>query len=412
MTSINPYSYGSQYGPVTSTTTNWTTSIGGSTYTLHVFAYCYNSTTGIKSLNSAEGTSPYYRPPRTIATGSHPVDIAISANGTSVYVANAGGGSISMYSRNTTTGLLTALSPATIITGGLSEVRGITISADGKSVYATNVDTQNISMFSRNTTTGLLTALTSPATISAGSAPYSITISADGKSAYASDCDYGNVLMYSRNTTTGRLTALSPATIGMSHWYCKITISADDKSVYVYGALGHEIVMYSRNTITGLLTAMSPASITTGTAAPWPYDMVLPVGVKISADGKSAYASNAGATSPTVAMYSRNTTTGLLTALSPASIAMGVGSTAGGLTISADGASVYATNNQDKIYMYSRNTTTGLLTALSPATVPTSVNPEGITISADGKSVYVINSDVDTISMYGRDTTTGLLWSY
>ena len=102
----------------------------------------------------------------TIATGAIPQDITISADGTSVYVPNYGDGTVSMYSRNTTTGALTALSPATI--AAVSSSDGVAVSPDGTSVYAIAYSTGNtVSMYSRNTTTGALTAL-SPATIAAG----------------------------------------------------------------------------------------------------------------------------------------------------------------------------------------------------------------------------------------------------
>jgi hypothetical protein len=58
--------------------------------------------------------------------------------------------------------------------------------------------------------------------------------------------------------------------------------------------------------------------------------------------------------------------------------------------------------------MYSRNTSTGLLTALSPATTGIGVDSDGITISADGSSVYTVENSYNTISMYSRNSGTGI----
>jgi hypothetical protein len=65
-----------------------------------------------------------------------------------------------MYSRYTCTGALAALGTPTIATGTNPE--GITISADGTSVYAVNYGAATISMYSRNTSTGALATSTLP----------------------------------------------------------------------------------------------------------------------------------------------------------------------------------------------------------------------------------------------------------
>ncbi len=58
-----------------------------------------------------DGTAPTPSPipTPTIATGTGPSAITISADGTSVYVANFSSNTVSLYSRNTTTGALTEL---------------------------------------------------------------------------------------------------------------------------------------------------------------------------------------------------------------------------------------------------------------------------------------------------------------
>ena len=330
--------------------------------------------------------------PTTINTDSGPVGIAISTDGSSVYeVSNNSGGTISMYTRNSATGVLTAMSPATVDAVG-PNLSSVTVSADGKSVYvATNNPSGTISMYNRNISTGLLTAL-SPATITASGCmnAMGITISADGNSVYAV-CNLGGIAMYSRNITTGLLTALSPATIATGGGSQYVTISADGNSVYTTDISTNTISMYSRNTTTGALTALSTPTIATGTS---------PYGIAISADGKSVYVVNGN--SDNMSMYSRNTTTGLLTALSPATIA--VGTHPKGVTISTDGRSVYSTNAvSNNISLYGRNTTTGLLTALSPAVIAAGATTWNIVISTDGSSVYTTNYGSNNISMYSRN---------
>ncbi len=151
------------------------------------------------------------------------------------------------------------------------------------------------------------------------------------------------------------------------------------------------------DSISSGLVALSPATIATSTA---------PFAITISADGTSVYITNNGGN--TVSQYSRNTSTGLLTALSPATVATGSGPV--GITISADGTSVYITNQtSNNISQYSRNTSTGLLAALGTPTIATGINPYGITISSDGTFVYAVNGGSSTISQYSRNPGTGLL---
>jgi DNA-binding beta-propeller fold protein YncE len=141
-------------------------------------------------------------------------------------------------------GLLTTLSPATIATG--TNPHGITISADGTSVYAVNYSSNTISMYSRNTSTGALTTL---GTIATGTNPYNITISADGTSVYATNYSDNTISMYSRNTSTGALTALGTPTIATGSYPRGITISADGTSVYATNYGDNTISMYSRHSI-------------------------------------------------------------------------------------------------------------------------------------------------------------------
>ena len=332
--------------------------------------------------------------PVTIPASFGPEVMIVSPDGTSAYVENYSGDSVSMYSRNTSTGLLTALSPATISTG-MSRPRGMAISADGTSVYVSNLASSVVSMYSRNTSTGLLTAL-SPTTIVAGVAgdngPSSIVISPDGSSVYVANYGgSGTVYMYSRNTSTGQLAALSPATIA-ALGARDIKISPDGAFAYVVNCTSPSptILMFSRNSSTGLLTALSPATIPTG---------IGPNSVALSPDGTSVYVANTSST--TLSMYSRNISTGLLTALSPATITSGANP--GSVTVSSDNSTVYAVNYSDNtLSMFSRNTSNGLLTAMSPAIIATASGPTYVAVSPNGASVYVVNNSSYNVSMFNR----------
>ena len=70
---------------------------------------------------------------------------------------------ISMYTINPTTGMLTPTTPATVPTGLFPQ--GIAIDPLGRFVYTANSDDSSVSMFTINQTTGVLTP-TTPASVS------------------------------------------------------------------------------------------------------------------------------------------------------------------------------------------------------------------------------------------------------
>jgi 6-phosphogluconolactonase (cycloisomerase 2 family) len=120
---------------------------------------------------------------------------------------------------------------------------GITISLDGTSVYVTNYSANTVSIYSRNTSTG---ALTSQGTIATGTNPLGVTISADGTSVYVANAASSTVLIYSRNTSTGALTSQGTVTTGAGSNPIMIAISADGTSVYVTNQNTNTVSIYRR----------------------------------------------------------------------------------------------------------------------------------------------------------------------
>ncbi|MEI7918184.1 MAG: beta-propeller fold lactonase family protein [Candidatus Saccharibacteria bacterium] len=252
-----------------------------------------NNTISMYSRNTSTGAlAPLSTP--TITAGARPQGIAISADGKSVYVANANSTFISMYSRDTSTGALAPLSTPTITTnfvGGMPE--DIIVSPDGNSVYVITLSNIMIT-FSRDTSTGALSAgvARTNAQVAMG-----IAISSDSTSVYLTAAG-GNVYMYSRDTSTGALTPLSTPTIALGNTLGDIAVSADGKSVYV-AAFQNYVYMYSRDTSTGALTPLSTPTIATGVGNP--------AHLAVSADGSSVYVANY--TTRTISMFRRQTTT-------------------------------------------------------------------------------------------------------
>lgn len=252
-----------------------------------------NSTTG--DLTCAA----YAQAGATFVIGSAPattipqcVNVCISHDDEYVYAINDGN-QIYQFSRNLGTGDLSALTPSYVSTG--TSPQEMVISTDGLFAYCTNKTGNTITMFSRNATTGLLTSVS--ATSCEGLSPTGLALSPDTNNPFLYVINNGSneIEVFSRNSTTGAITHVASSSIATGTSPQKIIATAE--SVYVTNSGSNTVSMFTRNTSTGLLTATSTPTIATESA---------PIGIAISPDGNSVYVCNSGASS--ISQYSRNAT--------------------------------------------------------------------------------------------------------
>jgi 6-phosphogluconolactonase (cycloisomerase 2 family) len=145
--------------------------------------------------------------------GTVPKGLAISQNGSFLYVANSGSDNLAVFQIGTD-GLLTLVPPAgsntnPIPVGGTSP-NALRISLDGRFLYVANGG-GNVSAFTIGSD-GLLTLVPSSAgnlnPASAGTNPVALTISQDGQFLYVAN-QGGRVSAYKINTETGTLAPLT-----------------------------------------------------------------------------------------------------------------------------------------------------------------------------------------------------------
>jgi YVTN family beta-propeller protein len=164
----------------------------------NVSMYTINATTGaLTSIGTVAAGTIFGEP--------NPIAMAVDPTGSFAYVANSGSNDVSMYSINTTTGILT---PVGLIVAGTTPL-SVAVDPTGKFAYVTNSGSNDVSMYTINATTG---ALTSIGTIAAGSTPASIAIHPSGKFAYVTNSASNDVSIYSIDAATGALTLIG--TIG------------------------------------------------------------------------------------------------------------------------------------------------------------------------------------------------------
>lgn len=211
--------------------------------------------------------------------------MVISDDGESAYVANTAANTVSQYSIST--GALTPLSPATI---AVTSPTRLCIAADGNGVYVLG-NTNYVYQFIRNTSTKLLSAST-PASIltDASLTCTDITCAPDSKGVYvtayltAGITSPGFLYSFSRSLTTpfnltmiggtySAFTGLNPKTI---------IISADNANAYVTGFGNNTVTIYTRNETTFSAT-MAGLPLTTETS---------PYGICITPDDANVYVAN------------------------------------------------------------------------------------------------------------------------
>jgi YVTN family beta-propeller protein len=314
-----------------------------------------------------------------------------------VYVPNNSGsgsdGSISVFTVDPISGILTALSQPIVTGAGLNNPVAIAISPKGTFAYAVNFFSNTVSMFSVNSSTGQLTAL-SPATVTTDSscAPASgnstaIAIHPAGAFAYITNKCTHSVSMFSINASTGIFSPLSTPSVNSGNFPQRISINPAGTFAYVANFFDDTVTIYSIAN-NGILTAVNTISAFSG-----------PSQIAFHPGGNYAYVPNYNANSISILDLQNNTVIGsVLTGDGPTQIA-----------INSTGTNAYVVNrNSNAISMYSI-VSDGSLIPLSTATIATGTTPVSIGISPSGANVYVSNFDDNTVSMYSINSSTGVL---
>lgn len=216
------------------------------------------------------------------------------------------------------------------------------------------------------------------------------------------------VSMFTINSCSGAFTAMTPATVSTSVGSGQL--GAEDmvvdplgRFVYVANLISNSapnqatIAMFTVNSSTGILTPTNPPTVPTG---------FLPQAIAIDPAGKFVYTANSD--DNTVSMFTVNVSTGVLTPTTPASVA--AGRSPNFLAVHPSGKFLYVTNQDDfTVSMYTIDPNTGLLSPATPATVSSGGGDFGITVDPSGKFAYVVNNSSNSVTTFSVDSTTGVL---
>jgi 6-phosphogluconolactonase (cycloisomerase 2 family) len=237
--------------------------------------------------------------PATVATGHGPWALAVSPSGDWAYVVNSKDNTISQFVINSSGGLV-ASSVGPVKTGTLPW--NLTLSPNGEFAYVSNHGTSanpsaTVSQYSIDATSGALTALNPATVLTASNFPAGIAVDADSAYAYVANLSVGSVSQYAIGTD-GTLTSLSPSFVSAGTQPVYVAIHPGNRYAYVANNYVYAIGTVSQYTIgtTGALTPMAKPSVMAGPGPGWiafdvfgHYAYVVNIGDGASPGSVSAY---------------------------------------------------------------------------------------------------------------------------
>jgi cysteine-rich repeat protein len=281
--------------------------------------------------------------------------VAVSPDGNHVYTGGYTDDAVGVFSRNTTTGALTFVEAKKNGSGGITSLNGpngVTISPDGAHVYVASAVTGSVTVFSRNQSTGTLTLVAAYLDgfggITSLAGAETLVVSRDGKNVYVAAQDDDAVTVFSRNQTTGSLSLVEFKKDGVDgvdglDWVQGVAVSDDGAHVYTASHLDRAVAVFSRNEATGALTFVEAKVEGQGgvdglNGAEW---------VTVAPDGFHVYA--VSDVEHSLVVFDRDSATGMLT---PADLYVDGGSIDGlagasEVVSSPDGRHVYVASSLD-----------------------------------------------------------------
>ncbi len=224
-----------------------------------------------------------------------PGDVALSPDGAHVYVAGFDDDALAVFSRDAVTGRLRFVAVMRDRVAGVRGLGGavsVAVSTDGTSVYVAGREDDSLVVFSRNAKSGKLRFVESERERDFG--PTSLAIAPDGRHVYASGFDASALAVYERHPTTGRLRRIAIVRDADDPAHAltnaaSVAVSPDGLSVVAASYGEDALELFARDAETGELTRLATAHA--GVDAPT--RLKKPLGVAFSPSGAEVYAAAA-----------------------------------------------------------------------------------------------------------------------
>lgn len=321
----------------------------------------------------------------------------VAAQTTYVYVGNYNGNSVSAYSVNPGTGLLSPVPGSPFATG----INPVFVSLDHncRFAYVPNIISNNVSAYVIDTNTGSLTQVPG--------SPFSVGLNPDysgidqfGKFLYVPNQGPGNgsFSAFTINGDNGVLTPVSGSPLPTGGVIPTVaTVDPSNRFLYISNTLSGDVSGFAINPNTGIPSPIS--------GSPWKTGGTRPIFVKTDNTGRFLYVSNR----TSITTFSIEQDTGALAQISGSPVT--VGSDLYYIKIDAANKFAYVGDNGGGVYGFSIDSITGQLTPLAGFPVFTEAPQGNSTFATDPtrEFLYVANQDTNTIGVWRIDSNSGAL---
>lgn len=358
---------------------------------------------GVLALTACEDTSPTSGGPGAPSPCVTIVNCRIEGRGSGnttplpagnisrfAYVANTGDNTLSMFLVDSATGRLI---PIGYVLTGAGPVAVATDPAS-KFLYVANRDDDTVSAFTLDERTGTLEEI-SGSPFAVGDEPVALLVDPTGRFLYVANRAERSITGFAINANTGALTVReTESTPGR----VPASLAVDSGSFLFVGnsetaTTQPSVASYSIDSATGVLSLADTEPVGQGALT-----------IARHPAGAFLYAVSAG--SGNVAVLS--ITSGNLNVDTAATVNAGAG--ASGIAFLPSGGTAYVVNAAvNTIRAYTVSAGTGALTATSDPALDTGTAPGHLTVDPLGERVYVINAGSNDVSAFAVNATTGAL---